>query len=664
MADEPPKTDGGPAPPERSQITNFIGAINAPNSILASLLQRAEGGSGSGMQATGPLGNAFVEARVAGFLAPGCFDGALRRLRSERVLVLEGKRGLGKFTGAICLLDAVGAEQLEVLAPVLTLKELAECGFEDCHGYLVADYRGDVAGPDSEFNWLRILEQIRKAEVWLVVTINHDNAAPRRSETVQRILWQAPDRIEYLRRRLDGDMLAEVAPQLPDYAPMADLAELATYDDARAALERLKVSSVQPVTEWFAGKPPRDDIVDITALCFLEGLSQPAFERLRDALAAHLEREWPPATGDQPGQAETGLAQSRVRQIVEAELACSERPGGSGRAVLTFSSPAYPAAVLKELKDRYPNRLWDALSAWLEEVVDAGPEGIRAGVAVGLCHLARIEPDSVEEEYLEPWSTAGLDWPKLEAASYLLWQMCCDEELAPTALGIAKRWATSTDLNQRTTAAIVFCGVLGLTYPHEAARMLWHITQNGTAMEDEGILSLATLFALQVSRGEKVRPVLDLINKKLDKYFGRGGGKPFLRLQRLAMDSVLAILGIREANSDRMSVVLLLTARPAASRRIAKFWARTLQDRRYRMSAMIALAEVLAGLRDEGGDAVFTAQRLLTDLEQALPATERDLFRRDFSSYVRRRDSLGEGTLGDILSTALNRENAEGERPG
>lgn len=652
-------------PTADSVLNNRINTVYAPNAIIGSYLDRAESVTGNAA-VIGRLDPDKVRATAKAFLEPEGFAAAAKRLAAERIVVLEGRRGLGKRTSAICLLDRVGAKSVEVLNPLITLAELAEVAFEPGRGYLVCDHRGEAESADAEFNWLRIREKVREAETedepetWLVVTVNRDDGRTR-VQDVARFDWHAPDRKAFLHRHLDGETVAQITAELPEYCSMSVLAEICRAPDRKAALAELRDRSIEPVVKWFATGHPRDDIIDLATLCFLNGAGRRFFEQHRASFAAYLESAWPPAGSDQAQPVETVLPQDRKRQVIEDGLVQVTKEDHTGRILLEFASPAYAKAVMEQLQANY-GRLWTAVGDWLEEIVTAGGEALRTMVAVGLCDLARTDREQVETDFLEPWSRNELRWPGLETITYLLWLMSCDEELAPAALFTAKRWASSTVMSQRWTAGIVFRGVLGLRYPDDAAKQLWHIAQNGTELEQHGIDGLAGLFALQIAQDEPVRPVTDLLDQRLAKYFGRGGDRSFLRLQRLAMDAVLAVLTIQETGATRTSVARLLAERPAASRPIARFWARTLQDRRYRREAMLGLAETLAGLRNDAGEPEEAAYRLVGHLNLELPVREHGVFRRDFTAYISRRDSPGEGTLGDILRTALNRDSAEGER--
>jgi hypothetical protein len=237
--------------------------------------------------------------------------------------------------------------------------------------------------------------------------------------------------------------------------------------------------------------------------------------------------------------------------------------------------------------------------------------------------------------------------------------MSDEEELAFSALSVAKRWSNSPNVWQRWTAAIVFSGVLGLRYPYEAVRRLWSITVQGTALEDDAIDAIAQLLANLVSQKEHPAAVLKLLELRLAQFGGPGRDT---RLKRLTTSTILTVLSVRENEKSPPVVAVLLTEWPETSERIAPLLATMLVNRPYRRSAMDILAAILETLKDdlERGEAI--ARRFCDHLSSSLSREEQRLLNIEFTAFVKRRPETT--SLADILRAALHADTTENQIEG
>lgn len=630
------------------QISNIIEHMNAPYATMGSFFDNAQSAAKGVVRATGKLDREEIRATLRSCLRPAGYEVAARHLRADHVVVLTGRHGLGKRTGALSLLDEVTREVLVELPPSVSLRALAEHPYKPGYGYLVCGHQDDGDAADQEFSWLTVRTQVREATAYLVVTVNREHGH-RRSEHVQQVTWQAPEPADYLAQHLPEDAVAQIVEKLDGFRSMTDLARIAAHRDVDSALEELGALSVEPVRAWFAEPKPREAVLDLTALSFLSGVSERVFERWRVRLSDLLAEHMPENTEGQPQDAETALPRGRGRQVV-ADGLVNRTKDSSGRMVLDFAVATYQAEVLAQLSQWYASPFWDAVRAWLERVVKEAGERSRAAVAQGLSQLALENWEEVEVSYLQPWSRYELGWAGQETATYLLWLMSREERLASAALRTAVRWSSSQIVGQRWTAANVFSGVLGLRYPTEAVRRLWSITVHGNELAEDSILALAGLFSALVHQRESVEPVLNLLDIRLREY-GRTGADQ--RLQRLTMTAILSVLSVTAAEGSRPAVVALLRDNPDVSSRIARLWAETLRHRPHRLRAMETLADALAALGDDEKYGRATAYRLCADLASALPAHEHPHLNREFAAHQARSRRPEKGSLGDVLRAAL-----------
>jgi hypothetical protein len=637
---------------ERPQVQNFIHNLHAPYGTI---------GSGIGgyelprRRVTGRLDRDEVRASLKTYLPPDSHDDALRLLRSNHVIVIAGQQGLGKRTGALKLLDEVAAQGLVELPPV-ALEALAENAFKAGHGYLACGYKdmpGD-ADADADVAWLAIRAKAREAKAYLVVTVNRE-LTRRASDSVRQVVWQAPDPADFLALHTDPETATRILGRLDDFCTMETLARIAAHRDLDSALEELRASSIEPILTWFEKPKPREAILDLAALAFLPGISERLFEQLRAPLTKLL-AEHMPMPPDTPQEAETSLVRGRGRQVITDELVVRNKD--QGRTVLYFAAPAYHTEILAQLSRWYSTPFWEALREWLSGVVADGTDRLRAAIAYGLCQLALDNLEEVEVSYLEPWSRYELGWAGHETATYLLWLMSEEERLAASALATAIRWSSSSFIEQRWTAAVVFSGVLGLRYPFEAVRRLWSIGVQGKDLSEDAILALAMLFANLVAQNEKVDPVLRLLELRLEQ-FARPGADS--RLKSIALEAVLTVFSAGETEGERPALVPLLVLQPEASPRVAGLLATMLQFRPCRARSMDVLAKVLQSLQGDDERGWKVAYRLCVNLARALPKDEQIRLNKEFTTRLQSRPETA--SIADILRAALDKASAPDNDP-
>jgi hypothetical protein len=645
MVDEYPEQQVAKKFPEnaadRPQVQNFINNLHAPYGTI---------GSGIGgheplrRRFTGRLDRDEVRTSLKTYLPPDSHDTALQLLRSNHVIVIAGQQGLGKHTGALKLLDEVAEQGLVELPPV-ALDALTENTFKTGHGYLACGYKEMPGNADADIAWLALRAKAREAKAYLIVTVNREPTR-RVSDSVSQVLWQAPSPADFLARHTDTETATRILERLGDFCTMETLARIAAQRDLDSALEELRASSIEPVLAWFEEPKPREAILDLAALSFLPGISERHFEQLRAPLTELL-AEHMPVPPDTQQEAETSLVRGRGRQVITDELVVRIRE--QGRTVLRFAAPAYHAEILSQLSRWYSAPFWEALREWLSRVVANGSDHLRAAVAQGLCKLALDNLEEVEVSYLEPWSRYELDWAGHETATYLLWLMSDEEKLAASALATAIRWANSSFIEQRWTAAMVFSGALGLRYPFEAVRRLWSIAVQGKDLSKDAVLSLAMLFANLVAQDEKADPVLRLLELRLEQ-FARPGADA--RLKSIALEAVLTVLSVRETEGDRPAVVPLLVTQPQASLRVAGLLATMLQFRPCRARSMDVLATMLQSLQGEDDSGRKVAYRLCANLARALPKDEQTRLNSEFTTRLQSRPETA--SVADILRAALD----------
>lgn len=602
---------------------------------------------------TGRLDEADITATVSRYARPDCFVETVRLLRRQRVVVLEGLPGTGRRAGAVSLLREVTAGRLVVLSPLVTLRQLAEYQYKEGFGYLVVDRMPDRNSADIDFTWATVSDQVHDGKAYLVVT-SAAVAARAANRAVPHVDWACPPASEvlraqligrgYLREAVDETVCALVA-ELPNDCPLERLINLAELvgdgTQPTEALKQLDENAGREVRRWFAEQPSIWEIVEVTALCFLEGTDVRTFEMLlealRNAIGAQLSAKQVKAArrDDRP------FADRSARVDRDGLIGVKDVQLGAGTSrVMVFKDEAYLRFVLEQLWQTRSIAFWDAVRDWLDAIVVRG-DSLR--VASGLAWLACTSFDEVERSYLDPWSWGRIGWNGQVTAMYVLWYLCHREALAPVALQTTVGWANGRDIDRRWTALIAFAGDLGVSYPTDAANRIWQLTTQSDLLRGPGCNALACLFAtLAEEAPEDATVVLRLLDRKMTK-FGTGSGSmrmqanDLMRIRELTMTAALAVISIAAIRTRRSTIFEYLQdirVRDNGDGLIlaARIWAGVTCYRPFRREALIALRRGLHTLRDISDDPLVDARAFGTALSEAMPPHEREPFKRDFTT--------------------------------
>lgn len=648
----------GPAPPsaqvagERLTTVNniFNGETHAHGSVFGVTAANVDP-PGS---ATGTLRSREITAALGCYVEPPPYDSALRSLLTDRVVALTGPSGIGKRAGAISLARQVTTGPLVVLSPVVSLKELADekrRRYEAGHAYLVIDWQGEAEATDTDFRLGLVREAVAAADAFLIITCATPGGSPR---AVHHIAWCCPDLAKVVRAHGDGaatDALDAAAGLLPGDAPLSGVVafarRIAAGDDPDTAMEVFDVTARQDVRAWFDAEPPVQEVLEVSALAFVLGVTERRFESL---LACLEEAMTPVLIAGEPaedtGRPEPLLPQRRARRGGDGALIRVDRvvTEGSRRRIPVFAMPGYRRQVLAELWERYPVAFWDALRTWLDGIVE---DEESLPVAQALALFAEVDLDEVQESYLERWSAA---WPGQMTATHVLWFMCRDG-LAPLALRIASRWAGQGSASQRWTASIAFSGELGRRYPVEAAKRLWQLVMQGDDRSSEdACVALAGLYATLVDGAGGAGVVLAILDHQLD---GALANRADPRRRTRAVRAALTVLSVADRRTGRSSVMSHLCRRPDRVDTVARLWAGALRHRGFRRRALEALLDGLGSLAALSARPAEDARALGGALAAALPDDERVALKQDFITLQTHFRRKGDVALARALLAAL-----------
>jgi hypothetical protein len=622
------------------------------------------------VKASGKLSQAESEAILRHFVRPTAYDEARAALHQDHVLVLEGNRGIGKFTAAIALLSE-RAKNLLILPPA-GVRILSERKYDENTGYVVEGGPDEGSTAENAVTWRMLRDRVRDAKAYLVVT---STALSREValDAVRRVSWSPPPVREVLLEYLPGqhDAIAQIGAEAgAGGLTMTELVGLARrvargepLDDVLREPDRVLATRV---SDWFEEHPQRVEVLAMTALAFLAGAEERAFEthlaRLERLVAEAIPLPEPNAAVPVPDS----LPQ-RGRDRLDDTLVIRQRVHGlAASRTLAFRHRDYQRHVLSQLSDKYPVQFWDSVRTWLDEIVHAGEGPL---VASGLAQLARVDFGEVRDQYLDPWSKGEQGLLGQIAATYVLWMMCYEEDTLPLALPSANRWASNGSPAQRWTAAIALSGELGSLYPAEAVRRLWELVKQSTGVGGNACLAFAGLFAslVDAEKNASAGQLLATMDWQRQELLRKANGDRHLRHRTIS--AIIEVLGVREVRGTRPAILRLLRAQPEHMATVGELWAYALRQRvlhkdmqiTFRKRALTALRESLHALHEasigtdlEARWAEDDARALAEAIADALPGNEIRPLIRDLSILEARSRNKPDEAFASILLTALD----------
>ncbi|MFL6109882.1 MAG: hypothetical protein ACJ786_00795, partial [Catenulispora sp.] len=412
-------------------------------------------------------------------------------------------------------------------------------------------------------------------------------------------------------------------------------------------------SAVQVVHDWFAEARTPSDYTAITTLAFTVGSNHRTFETLQQRLDRHLAPEpEPPDTEEEQAKSEPVLG-----TIYEGRRVLKDNPlvatqdlavGAISRSVLVFADSRYRQWVLEELWETCETPFWDAVCAWLTDTVKANTDPqLEFAIATGLAQLARATFDEVVDSYLDPWAKGRAGGAGKAMAVQVLWCLCLDEELAGAALSVARGWVDSGGVVMRSTAVVAFGGMLGVRFPSDAVRRLWHQVEHGGSVSPIARERLGYLFAALVECDEDAGVVTDLLRHRLRKQRRTATTNA---LKEATFTTVLGLLGFGDWHSDRPVCAVALARQPALTSHLAELFAGVLVNWPYRSAGKDALMKIVKAFPAVCGDARDVAERFGRALGAALPPAERQ---RLYKTLRARRDAYNDDVAGVFLRAVL-----------
>ncbi|WP_371782114.1 hypothetical protein [Streptosporangium subroseum] len=577
-------------------INNFFAEVQAHKATFG----MAGTGTRTARSTSRPLDEKEIAHALKHFAKPRGFDRAVVTLREQRVVVLVGNEGIGKWTSGVALLAQVKlpADKVVVLSPKRDLEELLATSFKKSRAYFIHDWiEGKADKSLRRFTFDTLSAKLAQAEAYLVITLNR---AEVRSELGSfEVGWEPPDSLKLLDAHL-----GTAHPALSEAGIREHIAELRSPRQVVELAEQM-LSGAQPaqeilddldgsiVTQWFGSEPKRSEVLVVAALAFAYGMPERVFERLvvrLTSIADEIERQ---GAERERRPIEEDLPQSRKLWNSRHPLIDISAEAGEPRVV--FCSHRHREHVIVQLCLHYGYKVWEPLREWIRELATELPE-VQVQVAAGLALLARTRPQEVKESFLEPWA-GGLVQERLTAASTLS-MMCIDDATAEIAFDTALGWVENAGQPQAMTAALAFAGGLSIRYPAEAVDWLWYLSLRGIRVSIVAQRALALLFQTAAERDGEAPTGLRLLAMHLQRDLHEGM-EPLLT--RRALEAVLGVLESDRLESEEPLMAWLLLSQPSSAGTIGVLWAWTLHNAHHRAEAIRALCRTLRALDGQEG---------------------------------------------------------------
>ncbi|MEV5835542.1 hypothetical protein [Nocardia sp. NPDC052112] len=635
-----------------NQINQYYNTtVHAPNSQRGMFTATA----GLGHR-TERLDSAEIENACRCYVLPDGFDVAFEALSSDRVVLLDGKAGVGKRTGAIKLLREVTPGPLFALPPTASLEELANREYEADHGYLAADMGTLERQADTDFTWRMVRDRVNGAGAWLIVAGTGNET--HTSDRVLKVPWNRPDAHDLLTVWLSFpdctasdeetvNKIAAIEEQLPSVYTIGELHAVALQvcegADPIAASRLFEVSVQNRVRDWFStGQRTRRQILEVAVLAFLGNCGQRPFESLLSDLQDLFAKPAPPDESIESlsGSDTDVLPEHRHTRVADASLIrrAPVEPYDISRQVLEFRDDAYRKHVIAELWERMDVTFWDCIRDWLRTVIlrryDVDADVRRHAIADGLAQLAAVSFDEVENVYLEPWSKGKHGWTCRNMAIFVLWSMCFDRVLAPTALRTAVRWSTVGTRQQQWTATHAFSGVLGIIYPEEASRYLSQLIIHSSDVVSNQGSALATLFARLAADSSAAEIVLTTLE---DEHRRAGASR---RGRSSVLSAIAEVLTVTAVQTEMSAIFGYIDKFKDQISIPARLWGLALCHRPFRRRLLDALLSGLGDLTKISSEPEDTVQLLGAALATEIPPREHASLEHDLTARQTQRMRL------------------------
>jgi hypothetical protein len=628
-----------------SETYGYVGTVNRTQIVVP--------GGGSARVAVGSVRPELLTKVEQVFVAAACYQRALHVLRSQRVVVLQGRAHWGKATTALrllldaCALDPDRTQQMLAIAPNVQLETLTEDFFEDGGAYVVDTLAPAGAGALHVSLLSYLSDRLEETAGYLAITVDGRSAIPRTALRDYLVLCTTiPDPEEVLRQNLrwhlrDGghsDGLAELAwvqrqvrqrplpGQLDQLAEvLADLVRgrIAEADAPADYARRVRLR----VQEWFESHPELPERCLMVAAAVLNGSSYhevaDSAYRLRLLLEPPPEEDQPPRPGWRFGSSRTQIVEDICGQVVLERQPTNL--GTSPREVLQLDDVNLQREVLEHVWFEH-DAVRGPLLEWLSELGGHRSPEIRQRAAVAVGALCLKDFVYIYNRIVLDWAASPRVAEGISAAVALNMVANADDELASQVRTLLQRWVLHDPRSALAwTATAAFGLQVGQRWPEHALRALRAVVEQAPEYAWAASRSIANL-----CEAGRAGVVLEAIEEWAGCDDPRATARclrAFVRTMRVGGGDGVVASGARDG--DRDGVVTPVLLRLAASDQevldqVLRLWREALDRHETYEQALAALRHWLL-LADEDDHTRQALDAVASDLLSGTINQQREL---------------------------------------
>lgn len=472
-----------------------------------------------------PIDPRHIADYTLAYVTPAGFADALEVLRARHLLVLSGCPGTGRDAAAFALLKdvlGVGAAVCRMRSNAITRDDWSVP--EPSTGYVVPDMTGSAAAQLDDSWLVRVGEQLRAQESYLVVLTGAPTgelalATKRASYVVESLAPPDPmsiltSRILHLGLVAEDEVTAQVAkwdvtrvlaerprPRFAVQVAMAIADALTNGADVVAAVNRVS-DPLGQVREWFTEHEEPDQIAWVVATAVLD---ESSYLTVSDGAVDLF-------TALAPEQLSPPPLRYRRRLSAEhpwIEMVRDPAGGPANPPVVRFRSSQIQPAVLdfawNELDGMRP-----ALQSWLRRMVAHEDVEVRARAAAAAGTLARNDFQYALHRFILPWA-GGRSFVVRRSAALALSVVGADADHTERVWTLLRQWTSDVRVIEgkrlASTAGAVAGGPLGVDEPRRALGVLRDLIEQ----DDWRLLEPVVLSVFQLAAGGRSAEVLDAL---------------------------------------------------------------------------------------------------------------------------------------------------------
>ncbi len=476
---------------------------------------------------------------------PANYQNALKGLRDNHLIILQGQPNIGKRTTAIYLaadmrLTPETPEIHELPAEVDLVEHIKPENLTTGRYYLLEVLPTSRVKVLARKDWQMVASYLEKVGCYLIVCANREIQFPVDLPTSMICALEAPDIkprelvIRHLQhfgnfspQAIDDCLGKKKVAKLLDSQVTPDsvfqLAQrLANFlandpDDEthlEEALRGFTAYAEANVQEWF--EECGDDLEERAfriALAVFDGARYSAVEAASRDLAQRLKLLQPASKPEGGTPSPSPFARKRSTRLERAHAhldtiyVSSEYSDRSEVEVIRFNDSAYRPALLKCLWKEYDD-FREAFVAWLRDFdgIQIAAMRTRAATAVGV--LAQLDFEGIRAKVLYPWARQQ---ERLYRAtlSHTLGKLVLDGQRTEEVLGLIHSWSQSKD-EALVWAAVRAYALVGLCYPDKAMEHWRNILEHADATMDFKLTPTLTLSTPSPMMTSLVNAILSL----------------------------------------------------------------------------------------------------------------------------------------------------------